>query len=74
MTKVARDVEALANLSNGVRFLTPQLVCQVEDALTRVSPFGEVRLVVQRGKLRFIEVVQSQAVDASTILVDGDSS
>ncbi len=74
MTKLTRDVEARPVLSNGVRFLTPQLVCQVEDALTRVAPFDEVRRVVQRGRLRFIEVVQSQAVDSSTILLDGDSS
>ena len=73
MTRIANDTGSAHEQSGGVHFLTPQLVRQVEEALVSVSPFGEVRLVVQRGRLRFIEVVQSRAVEASTIFVDGDS-
>jgi len=41
--------------------LTPTLVRQVDEALARVGAFGEVRLVVVKGHLRFIQVMQSES-------------
>jgi hypothetical protein len=39
--------------------LTPRQVQMIDDALQQVGDFGEVRLVVQRGRLRFVEIVRS---------------
>jgi hypothetical protein len=43
-------------------FLTVPVACQIEEALRRVGDFGEVRLVVVKGKLRFIQVMRSENV------------
>ena len=42
-----------------LRFLTPAQVHLIEEALKEVRPFGEVRLIMQKGRLRFIETVKS---------------
>ncbi|RMD61716.1 hypothetical protein D6833_07875 [Candidatus Parcubacteria bacterium] len=52
-------------LSAPLHILNPALIEQVEHALKQVGSFGEVRLVVVKGRLRFIQVMQSQAVDSS---------
>lgn len=46
----------------GLAFLTPFLVAQIDRALSKVGEFGEVRLVVMKGKLRFIQIMQSESV------------
>jgi hypothetical protein len=58
--------------SSAPRFITPLLLLQVEEALVRVSPFGEVRLVVQRGRLRFIEVMESHSVETTATTDPGN--
>ena len=35
---------------------------QIDDALAELGPFGEVRVIKQRGKLRFIQKVESIAM------------
>jgi len=35
---------------------------QIDDALARLGPFGEVRIIKQRGKLRFIQKVESESI------------
>jgi hypothetical protein len=40
--------------------LTPEQVRQVDHALASVGAFGEVRLVKVKGKLRFIQRLESQ--------------
>jgi hypothetical protein len=42
--------------------LSPSVVRKIDCALRRVGQFGEVRLVMQKGRLRFIEVLQSEEV------------
>ena len=42
--------------------LTAEQICRVDDALARVGAYGEVRLVVQRGRLRFIQILRSEDV------------
>jgi hypothetical protein len=39
--------------------LTAWQVQQIDEALARLGPFGEVRLVKNRGRLRFIQKVES---------------
>ena len=41
-------------------FLTQPIIAQIDRALRRVGEFGEVRLVVAKGKLRFIETTLSE--------------
>ena len=48
----------------GLTILTPTLVSQIEEALRKVGAFGEVRLVIHKGRLRFIQTVYSEDVNA----------
>ncbi len=41
--------------------LTLEQVRLVDDALTRLGPFGQVRLIKEKGKLRFIQVLESKS-------------
>lgn len=36
-------------------------VKMVDEALSKVGPFGEVRLIKNKGKLRFIQTLESQS-------------
>ncbi len=40
--------------------LNPPVIAQIDRALRRVGEFGEVRLVVAKGRLRFVETMQSE--------------
>jgi hypothetical protein len=42
-----------------LRFLKPNQVKMIDEALGKVGEFGEVRLVVERGRLRFLVTEQS---------------
>jgi len=42
-----------------VRFLRPEQVTMIDEALTKLGQFGEVRLIVEKGRLRFLVVQQS---------------
>jgi hypothetical protein len=46
-------------LSEPLRILKPEQILQVDRALASLGPFGEVRLVKVRGRLRFIERLES---------------
>ena len=37
-------------------------ISQIESALGSVCPFGQVRLIVKKGRLAFIDVMQSRSV------------
>ncbi len=43
-------------------FLNPFLIDRIDRALSEVGEFGEVRLVVMKGKLRFIQIMQSESL------------
>ncbi len=43
-------------------FLTAPVACQIEEALRQVGDFGEVRLVVVKGRLRFIQIMRSENI------------
>ena len=43
-------------------FLSPQLVIQIDKALREVGKFGEVRLIITKGRIRFIQVMSSRNV------------
>lgn len=46
-----------------LKYLRPQDVAMIEEALAKVAPFGEVHLVIERGRLRFVRTIKSEAVD-----------
>ena len=35
---------------------------QIDDALAELGPFGEIRIIKQRGKLRFIQRIESESI------------
>ena len=45
------------------QYLTPQLASRLETALGSVGSYGEVRLVIFKGRVRFIEIMRSESVD-----------
>ena len=53
-----------ADLDARVRFkvLTPQQIRQIDEALSQVGPFAEVRLIKQSGKLRFIQRLEREPI------------
>lgn len=46
-----------------VKFMRPVVVAAIERALCKVGAFGEVHLIVERGHLRFIRTIRSEAID-----------
>ena len=42
-----------------MRFLTARQVAMIDEALSSLGEFGELRLVVERGRLRFLVTHQS---------------
>jgi hypothetical protein len=54
-----------ARLQDDAGFLTAQVASQIEEALCKVGDFGEVRLVVVKGRLRFIQIMRSENVQES---------
>ncbi|MGQ9586697.1 MAG: hypothetical protein ACUVXG_15060 [Anaerolineae bacterium] len=43
-----------------LRFLTLAQVQMIDQALEEIGPFGEVRLIKAKGRLRFIQKLESQ--------------
>ena len=55
-----RRVEHNLVLAEPLRVLTLEQVQQVDRALASIGPFGEVRLVKVKGRLRFIQQLESR--------------
>ena len=49
------------NLLNGLkfRFLSPEQVKQIDEALASIGEYDEIHLVVQHGELRYVNKVES---------------
>ena len=62
MTYPADRACTISEAIDQLQFLTPQLVRRLEAALSSVGAFGEVRLVVLKGRVRFIEIMRSEAL------------
>lgn len=45
--------------SNGTRHLEPEQIAMIEEVLGTVGEYGEVRLVVEKGRIRFITASRS---------------
>ena len=44
--------------------LRSQDIAVIEQALKKVGAFGEVHLVIERGRLRFVRTLKSETVEA----------
>lgn len=42
-----------------LKFLSPSQVEKIDEAMANLGPWGEIRLVVQKGRLRFLVTQQS---------------
>ena len=49
-------------LEQNLRFLTPRQIAMIDEMLDSVTPFGEVTLRIQKGRLRCI--AKSKSYDA----------
>jgi hypothetical protein len=49
-------------LDRPLKILTSWQIQKIDDALARLGPFAEVRLIKNKGKLRFIEKVESESM------------
>ena len=46
--------------------LSPQQLQQIEHALAEIGDYGEVRLIIEKGRLKFIQRVTSEEVAVTT--------
>ncbi len=46
-----------------LKFLRPAIIAMIEEALNQVGTFGEVHLVVEKGRLRYIRTIKSESLD-----------
>lgn len=49
-------------LDRPLKFLTGRQIEQIDEALFSVGSFAEVRLIKNRGKLRFIQKLESESM------------
>ncbi len=56
------DPEDQDGLAYPARFLHARQIAMIEEALLSVGAFGEVRLVVEKGRLRFLVTSKSYDV------------
>ena len=58
----SREALPVLKLDRPLGVLKSEHIRQIDDALAGLGPFGEVRLIKQRGKLRFIQKVESESI------------
>jgi hypothetical protein len=65
-TEMAQDTSyetlPVLKLDRPLGVLKSEHIRQIDDALSELGPFGEVRIIKQRGKLRFIQKVESMNI------------
>jgi hypothetical protein len=49
-------------LDRPLKVLTTWQIQKIDDALAGLGPFGEIRLIKNKGKLRFIQKVESESI------------
>jgi hypothetical protein len=61
MAEFFPDTDEITGLSQiqGLKFLKPNQISMIDEALEKLGEFGEVRLVVERGRLRFLVTEKS---------------
>lgn len=51
--------ELVIGVQSATRFLTPQQVAMIEEALGSLGEYGELRLIIEKGRLRYIVTQKS---------------
>ena len=59
---VKGDAPFTLALDRPLKVLTPWQVQKIDEVLARLGPFAEVRLIKNKGKLRFIQKVESEGI------------
>lgn len=59
---VKGDAPFTLALDKPLKVLTPWQVQKIDEALAGLGPFAEVRLIKNKGKLRFIQKVESESM------------
>jgi hypothetical protein len=60
--ETSRETMPVMTLDRPLSVLKLEHIRQIDDALAELGPFGEVRIIKQRGKLRFIQKVESENI------------
>ena len=61
-----KSMESKGNAGvSGADKLRARQIAAIEEALKKVGPFGEVHLVVERGRIRFVRTIRSEPMDNS---------
>jgi hypothetical protein len=58
----SREISPVLTLDRPLGVLNSEHIRQIDDALAELGPFGEVRIIKQRGNLRFIQKMESVAM------------
>ena len=53
---------SVLQLDRPLDVLKSEHIRQIDAALAELGPFGEVRIIKQRGKLRYIQQVKSESI------------
>jgi hypothetical protein len=56
----ADDSNRTLTLDRPLKFLSCREIQQIDETLASLGAFGEVRLIKERGKLRFIQKLESE--------------
>ncbi len=54
-----KEIQTSITASAPLRFLSPSQITMIDEALANLGEFGEVRLVVEKGSLRFLVTQKS---------------
>ena len=65
MTDHGAEPVAQSESLGRLKFLNPETANLIDRALQEVGDFGEVRLLVEKGRLRFIQKTRSEKVTDS---------
>lgn len=67
----SRSRKHIVDMGKRLLFLSGREISMIDEMLATVSPFGEVRLVVQKGRLRFVSSTTKHDINRSgTRVVD----
>lgn len=58
-SREAKASDRIADLRLSLKVLNCVQVQRIDDLLNEIGPFGELRLIKKKGRLRFIETVES---------------
>jgi len=61
--RALKPAKKIALLSSNLRILQPRDIAVIEEAIKKIGASGEIRLVVQGGRIRFVRTLKSEAIE-----------